>query len=65
MKASEWEEGKQEWALEQWKMRSPTPGVLGDDSPSGTIQTFHKVQDCGYSKVTCSERNYSLLCLFQ
>lgn len=48
-------EGKQEQALKQWKMRSQTPGVLGDDSPSGAIQTFHKAQYCGYSKIICSE----------
>lgn len=58
-------EGKQEQALKQWKKRSPTPGFLGDDSPSGGIQAFHKAQDCGYNKIICSERNYSLHCLFQ
>lgn len=41
-------EGKQGQALKHWKMRNPTAGVLGDDSPSGIIQTFHKTQDCGY-----------------
>lgn len=45
-------------------MRSPAPGILGDDCPSGVIQTFHQAEDYGYSKIMCSEKNYSLCCLF-